>query len=70
MMCTMVMADSFTQMATIISATGLMERDRDMASWLIGLEEFMKGSGSFLSLWVISELIVNLLILELLIILL
>ena len=55
MMSTMVMADSFTQMATIISATGLMERDRDMASWLIGLEEFMKGSGSFLSLWAISE---------------
>ena len=63
MMCTMVMADSFTQRATIILATGLMERDRDMASWLIDLEEFMKGSGSFLSLWVISELIVNLLIL-------
>ena len=63
MMCTMVMADSFTQMATIISATGLMERDQDMASWLIGLEEFMKGSGSFLSLWAISELIINLFIL-------
>ena len=69
-MSTMGMADSFTQMATIISATGLMERDRDMGSWLIDLEEFMKGSGSFLSLWAISELIINLFILELLIILL
>ena len=55
MMSTMVMADSFTQMAIILSATGLMERDRDMASWLIDLEEFMKGSGSFLSLWAISD---------------
>jgi hypothetical protein len=32
MMSTMVMEDLFTQMATILSATGLMERDRDMAS--------------------------------------
>jgi hypothetical protein len=69
-MSTMVMADSFTQMATIISATGLMERDQDMASWLIGLEEFMKGSGSFLSLWAINDLIINLSIIKLLIILL
>ena len=52
------MVDSFTQMVTITSATGQMARDQVMVNWSIGQAEYTKDSGSFLSLWVINELLI------------
>ena len=49
---TMAMVGSFTQMATITSAIGLMGSGQGTGSWWTNLEGFMKGSGSTVSLWV------------------
>lgn len=57
MIYTMAMEDLFIQMETIISETGLMEKDLDMESLLINRVGFMKDNGNIANSWEINDIL-------------